>query len=59
MSGQFLKGAVARGMREAGAILRHEGGIEVRCSFDICTPFVRRAGEVLLHFLMVFSLEWI
>lgn len=44
MSGQFVKGAVARGMREAGAILRHEGGIEVRCNFDVCTPFVRPVG---------------
>ena len=29
MSGSFLKGAVARGAREAGAILRQEGGVEV------------------------------
>jgi hypothetical protein len=41
MSGQFVKGAVARGMREAGVILRQEGGIEVRCSFDVCTPVMR------------------
>lgn len=37
MSGQFVKGAVARGMREAGAILRQEGGIEVRCSVAVLT----------------------
>ena len=35
MAGKFLQGAVSRGLREAGAVLREEGGIEVRC------PFVR------------------
>ena len=30
MAGKFLQGAVSRGLREAGAVLREEGGIEVR-----------------------------
>ena len=45
MAGKFLQGAVSRGLREAGAVLREEGGIEVRC------PFVARIAFYAVDYL--------
>lgn len=33
MSGKFLKAAVGRGLRDAGAALKEQGGTEVRLLF--------------------------
>ena len=49
MAGKFLQGAVSRGLREAGAVLREEGGIEVRC------PFVRHPCFAFAFFAVDFS----